>query len=144
MRRSVPEVNTMNKAAARASLTAANSFDAEQRSAGRRTGNYRLQPRLPGGMFPGIAHLPFSVRVLLEESLRREDGRFAHAEDVEALARLAAPGRVGQGDRLHPQPRPLAGFYRRPSVVDLAAMREAMQRLGGDPAPSTRSNLSIW
>ena len=84
--------------------------------------------------FPGVARLPYSLKVLLENLLRREVGRFVRAEDVEALARwqpLAVPDKE---IAFTPSRVLLQDFTGVPSVVDLAAMREAMQRLGGDPA----------
>ena len=123
----------MNKAAARASLTAANSFGCRTalRVGDREFTVFSLA--FLEVMFPGIAHLPFSVRVLLENLLRREDGRFVHAEDVEALARWQPLAVSDKEIAFTPSRVLLQDFTGVPAVVDLAAMRDAMKRLGGDP-----------
>jgi aconitate hydratase len=84
--------------------------------------------------FPGIARLPYSLKVLLENLLRCEDGRFVRAEDVEALARWQPLAVSDKEIAFTPSRVLLQDFTGVPSVADLAAMREAMQRLGGDPA----------
>ncbi|MEM7755016.1 MAG: aconitase family protein [Planctomycetota bacterium] len=85
------------------------------------------------GVGVGIAKLPYSIRVLLEAQLRNLDGFIVTADDVSGLASYDAknvnrvempfmPGRVVLQD-----------FTGVPCVVDLAAMRDAMKALGGDP-----------
>ena len=84
----------------------------------------------------GIGHiekLPYSIRILLESVLRNCDGRVVTEEDVEALANweAAAPAKVEIPYK--PARVVLQDFTGVPAVVDLAAMRSAMGRLGGDP-----------
>ncbi len=81
-----------------------------------------------------LARLPFSIRVLLESALRNCDGYQVTEADVERLARwtpkLDAPGEVP----FKPARVILQDFTGVPCVVDLAAMRDAVKRLGGDPS----------
>ena len=80
---------------------------------------------------PGVARLPYSLRILLENLLRCEDGRRVTARDVEALARWS-PGQR-QEIAFMPARVLLQDFTGVPAVVDLAAMRDGVARLGGDP-----------
>jgi aconitate hydratase len=87
-----------------------------------------------------IAHLPYSIKVVLENLLRHEDGWIVHASDIEAVADWGRnPERhgVGSGDAaeiaLTPERVLMQDFTGVPGVVDLAAMRDALTRLGGDP-----------
>jgi aconitate hydratase len=83
-----------------------------------------------------VARLPFSLKVLLENLLRQEDGRFVHAADIEALAKWSggsASGAAQQEIAFMPSRVLLQDFTGVPAVVDLAAMREAMRKMGGDP-----------
>src|SRR5690348_4123230 len=82
-----------------------------------------------------VSRLPFSLKVLLENLLRHEDGRFVHAEDIRALAawQPSAGGGAEKEISLLPARVLLQDFTGVPAVVDLAAMREAMRNLGGDP-----------
>ncbi|MGE0521105.1 MAG: aconitate hydratase AcnA [Candidatus Binatia bacterium] len=81
-----------------------------------------------------VDRLPFSIRVLLENVLRNEDGRLVRAEDVQAMAAWSPAG-PGTGEVPYMPARVLLqDFTGVPAVVDLAAMRQAMQRLGGSPA----------
>jgi aconitate hydratase A / 2-methylisocitrate dehydratase len=79
-----------------------------------------------------LAKLPFSLRILLENLLRCEDGRFVHADDIRALAGLR-PGALEKEIAFMPARVLLQDFTGVPAVVDLATMREAFQRMGGDP-----------
>jgi aconitate hydratase len=84
----------------------------------------------------GIGHsgkLPFSLRVLLENLLRQEDDRFVHAKDIEALANWDPNAATQQEISFMPARVLLQDFTGVPCVVDLAAMREAVRKLGGDP-----------
>ncbi|MBZ5661151.1 MAG: aconitate hydratase AcnA [Acidobacteriia bacterium] len=84
----------------------------------------------------GVGHaakLPFSLRVLLENLLRQEDGRFVHAKDIEALAGWNPTAASQQEISFMPARVLLQDFTGVPAVVDLAAMREAIRQLGGDP-----------
>ncbi len=82
--------------------------------------------------YPGVGRLPYSLKILLENLLRREDGRSVTAADVEALARWT-PG-VRKEIAFMPARVLLQDFTGVPAVVDLAAMRDGVARLGGDPA----------
>ena len=80
-----------------------------------------------------VSRLPFSLKVLLENLLRHEDGHFVHAEDVRALASWDAASSVEKEISFMPARVLLQDFTGVPAVVDLAAMRQAMRALGGDP-----------
>src|SRR4029077_4125978 len=82
--------------------------------------------------FCQLAKLPFSLRILLENLLRCEDGRFVHADDIRALAGWR-PGAPEKEIAFMPARVLLQDFTGVPAVVDLAAMREAFARMGGDP-----------
>ena len=83
--------------------------------------------------FP-VARLPYSLKILLENLLRRVDGAVVRAEDVEALARWEAAAEPDREIAFAPARVLLQDFTGVPAVVDLAAMRDAMADLGGDPA----------
>src|SRR5579863_5001696 len=80
-----------------------------------------------------ISRLPFSLKVLLENLLRHEDGRFVRADDIRALAAWDPSSTGGQEISFMPARVLLQDFTGVPAVVDLAAMRDAMRHLGGDP-----------
>ena len=83
-----------------------------------------------------VAKLPFSLKVLLENLLRHEDGRFVHAEDIKTLASwtpTVAAGHTAKEVSFMPARVLLQDFTGVPAVVDLAAMRDAIRKLGGDP-----------
>ena len=82
------------------------------------------------------SRLPFSLKVLLENLLRHEDGRFVHAADIRALATWDPTSAEGASEKeisFMPARVLLQDFTGVPAVVDLAAMRDAMRQLGGDP-----------
>ncbi len=85
---------------------------------------------LPGST---AATLPFSLRVLLENLLRGEDGAFVKHADIEALARWDVTSPVDKEIAFRTARVLLQDFTGVPCVVDLAAMRDAMVALGGDP-----------
>ncbi len=101
-------------------------------------GIYRLSKLEELGLTK-IDALPFSIRVLLESLLRNCDGYVVSEEDVKNLANwtasrgVLAPGANGVEVPFQPARVVLQDFTGVPAVVDLAAMRTAMQRLGGDP-----------
>src|SRR6201996_5222719 len=80
-----------------------------------------------------VAHLPFSLRILLENLLRREDGKAVKADDIRALASWNGKSVPSQEIAFMPSRVLLQDFAGVPAVVDLAAMRDAMKALGGDP-----------
>jgi aconitate hydratase len=79
-------------------------------------------------------HLPFSLRILLENLLRTEDGRNVKKEDVRSMAAWNKNSKPDKEIAFTPSRVLLQDFTGVPCVVDLAAMRDAMQQLGGDPA----------
>src|SRR5271167_4586765 len=80
-----------------------------------------------------VSRLPFSLKVLLENLLRHEDDRFVHADDVRALANWDPTKASGAGKEVSffPARVLLQDFTGVPAVVDLAAMRDAIRKLGG-------------
>src|ERR1700722_4079903 len=93
---------------------------------------YRLNALDKQGI--STAHLPFSLRILLENLLRTEDGRNVTPAEVRALAKWTGKSRPEKEIAFTPSRVLLQDFTGVPCVVDLAAMRDAMQQLGGDPA----------
>src|SRR5436305_1538336 len=81
-----------------------------------------------------IARLPFSLKVLLENLLRNEDGEAIRAQDIEALATWDANAEPSDEIAFTPARVLMQDFTGVPAVVDLAAMRDAMAEMGGDPA----------
>src|SRR3979411_2076174 len=79
-------------------------------------------------------HLPFSLRILLENLLRTEDGRNVTKDEVRAIAAWNRNSKPEKEIAFTPSRVLLQDFTGVPCVVDLAAMRDAMKRLGGDPA----------
>jgi aconitate hydratase len=92
---------------------------------------YRLSALADRGLDPG--RLPISLRLMLENLLRHEDGRSVTAEDIEALARWEPSAAPQREIAFRPARVVLQDLTGVPAVVDLAAMREAMAELGGDP-----------
>jgi aconitate hydratase A / 2-methylisocitrate dehydratase len=83
----------------------------------------------------GIGHvgqLPFSIRILLENLLRQEDDRFVHAKDIEALAEWQPVTPKRSEIAFMPARVLLQDFTGVPAVADLAAMRDAIAKMGGD------------
>ena len=98
---------------------------------GRTLGIHRLDALYPA--YPAVARLPFSIKILLENLLRTEDGRSVRTADIEAVARWQARAAPTREIAFTPARVLLQDFTGVPAVVDLAALREAVQRLGGDP-----------
>jgi aconitate hydratase len=88
---------------------------------------------LEGAGFPGVARLPYSMKILLENLLRREDGAFVKADDIRALAQWNATAGLEKEISFMPARVLLQDFTGVPCVVDLAAMRDAVIALGGNP-----------
>src|SRR5579862_7434685 len=93
---------------------------------------YRLDALDKQGI--STAHLPFCLRILLENLLRTEDGRNVTQQEVRALASWNRNSKPEKEIAFTPSRVLLQDFTGVPCVVDLAAMRDAMQTLGGDPA----------
>ena len=85
------------------------------------------------GRFPAVASLPFSLKILLENLLRHEDGVNVRADHVEALAKWDAQAEPATEIAFMPARVVLQDFTGVPCVVDLAAMRDAVVALGGRP-----------
>ena len=81
----------------------------------------------------GISRLPFSLKVLLENMLRHEDGRTVTKEDILAVAQWLKTKTSDREIAFRPARVLMQDFTGVPAVVDLAAMRDAMKVLGGDP-----------
>src|SRR5690242_5361563 len=81
----------------------------------------------------GISRLPFSLKVLLENMLRHEDGRSVAKEDIQAFAQWLRTKTSDREIPFRPARVLMQDFTGVPAVVDLAAMRDAMKKLGGDP-----------
>ena len=83
---------------------------------------------------PDVSRLPFSMKVLLENLLRYEDGRTVTKADIEAVAAwIDNKGKAEKEIAFRPARVLMQDFTGVPAVVDLAAMRDAMKNLGGDP-----------
>jgi aconitate hydratase len=80
-----------------------------------------------------LSRLPYALRILLENLLRFEDGRTVTPADIEAVARWPAQQHAAREIVFRPARVLMQDFTGVPAIVDLAAMREAMARLGGDP-----------
>ncbi|MBO0332464.1 aconitate hydratase AcnA [Sneathiella sp. CAU 1612] len=80
-----------------------------------------------------VSRLPFSLKVLLENLLRHEDGRTVSSEDVSAIAGWLKDRKADREIAYRPARVLMQDFTGVPAVVDLAAMRDAMVALGGDP-----------
>jgi aconitate hydratase len=115
-------MSTLNSFGARATLTSGG--DALQ---------YYSLPALERAGFPSVSRLPYSLKILLENLLRNEDGRFAKAEDISALASWDLRAGVQKEISFMPARVLLQDFTGVPAVVDLAAMRDGVVALGGDP-----------
>ena len=115
-------------------MSTVNSFSARTALAvGGRTVQIYSLPILEAAGFPEIACLPYSIKILLENLLRQEDGRFVKKADIEALARWDLKSGVQREISFAPARVLLQDFTGVPAVVDLAAMRDGIVRLGGDP-----------
>ena len=109
-----------------------NSFGAKDTltAGGRSAAIYRL-PALAGDP---AARLPFSLRILLENLLRNEDGATVSASDIRALLDWDPQAEPSVEIAYRPARVLMQDFTGVPALVDLAAMREAVRRMGGDPA----------
>jgi aconitate hydratase len=102
-------------------------------SLGGETIHYYSLTRIAAAGFPSVERLPYSLKILLENLLRREDNAFVRADDIRALAAWD-PRRPGDKEMSFMPARVLLqDFTGVPCVVDLAAMRDGIVALGGDP-----------
>ncbi|HEY6077411.1 MAG TPA: aconitate hydratase AcnA [Polyangiaceae bacterium] len=95
---------------------------------------YFSLPKFAAKTGKDVQKLPYSLRILLENLLRCEDGIAVSATDVEALAAWDPKGEPDTEIAFHPARVVLQDFTGVPCVVDLAAMRDAMAAMGGDPS----------
>src|SRR3954471_16605354 len=93
---------------------------------------YRLSAVTGDGV--DVETLPFSLKVLLENLLRTEDGADITADDIRALASWDAAAEPSKEIQFTPARVIMQDFTGVPCIVDLATMREAMEDLGGDPS----------
>ncbi|PYX44113.1 MAG: aconitate hydratase AcnA [Acidobacteria bacterium] len=110
-----------------------NSFNSRSvlKVLGREYSIYRLDALDEQGI--STRHLPYSLRILLENLLRTEDGHNVTKQEVRALAAWSSKSKPDKEIAFTPSRVLLQDFTGVPAVVDLAAMRDAMKRLGGDP-----------
>jgi aconitate hydratase len=92
---------------------------------------YRLDALAKTGL--DVARLPYSLKILLENLLRNEDNHTVTADDIKALAHWDPKAIQSREIAFRPSRVLLQDFTGVPAVVDLAAMRDAMKRMGGDP-----------
>ncbi|MSO45698.1 MAG: aconitate hydratase AcnA [Acidobacteria bacterium] len=115
-------------------MSTADSFGTRRTlQTGGRAVQYYSLPALEAAGFSGVARLPYSLKILLENVIRHEDGRFVKAADIEALARWDVTSTAQREISFAPARVLLQDFTGVPCVVDLAAMRDGIARLGGDP-----------
>src|SRR2546423_10445964 len=114
-------------------MTHPNSFGSRSTLdvAGRQYTIFRLDSlaQMAGG---NAQRLPFSLKILLENLLRNEDDKFVKADDIRVLAGWDVKGKNEKEIAFRTARVLLQDFTGVPAVVDLAAMREALARLGGD------------
>ncbi len=115
-------------------MTSLNSFGSRATLdvAGKSYTIYRLDA-LAGAKGSRSTTLPFSLRILLENLLRNEDGGFVKKADIEAMAAWDVKGKVEKEIAFRTARVLLQDFTGVPAVVDLAAMRDALSALGGNP-----------
>jgi aconitate hydratase len=115
-------------------MASLNSFSARTRlTAGGLTVEMFSLPALERAGYSGVSRLPYSLKILLENLLRTEDARFVDPEDIQALARWDVASCLQKEIAFTPARVLLQDFTGVPAVVDLAAMRDGIVRLGGDP-----------
>src|SRR5271166_5454302 len=115
-------------------MTSLNSFNClKTLKVGAKTYAYYSLPAAEKNGLKGISRLPFSLKVLLENLLRNEDGRSVAKEDLQAIAQWLKTRTSEREIAFRPARVLMQDFTGVPAVVDLAAMRDAMKMLGGDP-----------
>src|SRR5262249_43515959 len=115
-------------------MASQNSFNtrASLTVGGRRVQYFSL-PALEKAGHAGVVRLPYSLKILLENLLRREEGRFVDRDEIRALAGWDVTSRPAREIAFMPARVLLQDFTGVPAVVDPAAMRDGVVRLGGDP-----------
>src|SRR5580704_17703305 len=115
-------------------MTSLDSFKcARTLKVGTKTYVYYSLPVAEKNGLKGISRLPFSMKVLLENLLRNEDGRTVSKEDIQSLAQWMKTKTSERDIAFRPARVLMQDFTGVTAVVDLAAMRDAMKHLGGDP-----------
>src|SRR5688572_18582775 len=94
--------------------------------AGGKTVEIYSLPALERAGFPGVSRLPYSMKILLENLLRREDNAFVKTDDIRAMAQWTPAAGPEKEISFMPARVLLQDFTGVPCVVDLAAMRDAM------------------
>src|SRR6195256_6874778 len=118
----------------KAVMTSLDSFKcAKTLTVGTKTYVYYSLPEAEKHGLRGISRLPFSLKVLLENLLRNEDGRTVTKEDIQAFAQWLKTKSLHRDIAFRPARVLMQDFTGVPAVVDLAAMRDAMVALGGAP-----------
>jgi aconitate hydratase len=114
-------------------MTSLDSFKCQKTlKVGGKTYVYYSLPAAEKNGLKGISRLPFSMKVLLENLLRNEDGRSVKREDILAVSKWLKKRKLEHEVAFRPARVLMQDFTGVPAVVDLAAMRNAMQALGGD------------
>jgi aconitate hydratase len=115
-------------------MTSLDSFKcAKTLKVGNKTYAYYSLPAAEKAGLKGISRLPFSMKVLLENLLRHEDGRTITKQDIQAVAQWLKTKTSDRDIAFRPARVLMQDFTGVPAVVDLAAMRDAMKHLGGEP-----------
>jgi aconitate hydratase len=115
-------------------MTSLDSFKCRKTlKVGAKTYVYYSLPDAESHGLKGIGKLPVSMKVLLENLLRHEDGRTVTKEDIQAVAAWLKTRKSDREIAFRPARVLMQDFTGVPAVVDLAAMRDAMKTLGGDP-----------
>jgi aconitate hydratase len=114
--------------------TSLNTFKSRRTlTVGSKSYAYFSLPAAENAGLKGISRLPYSLRVLLENLLRHEDGKTVTAADIQAVAGWLVKRRSDREIAYRPARVLMQDLTGVPAVVDLAAMRDAMKTLGGDP-----------
>ena len=114
-------------------MTSLDSFKCQKTlKVGGKTYVYYSLPAAEKNGLKGISKLPYSMKVLLENLLRNEDGRTVKKDDIVAVSKWLKKRKLEHEIAFRPARVLMQDFTGVPAVVDLAAMRNAMQALGGD------------
>ncbi|MGY3427644.1 aconitate hydratase 1 [Bradyrhizobium sp. F1.13.4] len=114
-------------------MTSLDSFKCKKTlKVGAKTYVYYSLPTAEKNGLKGISKLPYSMKVLLENLLRNEDGRSVKKQDIVAVSKWLRKKSLEHEIAFRPARVLMQDFTGVPAVVDLAAMRNAMQKLGGD------------
>ncbi len=132
-KKAVAKKTAPKKPAAKKSVPG-NSFSARRvLKVGKRSYTYFSLPHAEKSGLDGISRLPFSMKVLLENLIRRENGRTVTVDDIKAMGKWLETRTSEQEIAYLPARVLMQDFTGVPAVVDLAAMRDAVKNLGGNP-----------